>query len=194
MRLEAEVPAGARPQLPIVRKGDQSMHQHKMRPMFRRGISALVVPALLLLAAPAVATAGAESHTINLHGLIDTISSKGNAAAAAPGATETDSGVLTGTISGKSTRVALYQYATWGSGLTLTSKGVAFDPDGSIRFEHSDKFVGATRGTLSWSGTVTATGGTGVYKHAHGSLSTKITTLTSDADAVTISMVGTLKY
>jgi hypothetical protein len=160
--------------------------------MFKRGISTLVVPALLLLAAPAVATANAKSHTVNLRGLIDTISSKGTLGT--PGATETDSGILTGTISSKSTQGAFYQYATWGSGLTLTAKGVTFDPNGSIRFKASVKFVPATGGTFSYSGTVTATDGTGVYKHAHGSLSAKGTTLTSDPDAATISMAGTLKY
>lgn len=68
-----------------------------------RNITLLVVPALVLLAAPAVAgaSADAKSHPVNLRGLIDTISSKGTTGT--PGATETDSGIFGGTISGRST-------------------------------------------------------------------------------------------
>jgi hypothetical protein len=165
-----------------------------MRIIFRRAISALIVPALLLLAAPALATASAaaKSHKVNLNGVIDTVASKG--ATGTPGATETDVAILAGTISGKSTRGALYQYSTWGSGLTLTGNGVVFDPNGSIRFKTSAKFVPASGGTATYSGTVTATGGTGAYKHVHGTLRTSGTTLTSDPDAATINVSGTLRY
>jgi hypothetical protein len=162
--------------------------------MFKRGISALVVPALLLLTASAVAaaSAGAQSHTVNLRGLIDTISSTGTIGS--PGATETDTGILSGTISGKSTKGAFYQYSTWGSGLMLTAHGVVFDPNGSIRYKLSAKFVPASGGRLSYSGPVTATGGTGVYENVHGRLTTSGTTLKADPDAATISMKGTLTY
>jgi hypothetical protein len=165
----------------------------KEKDMFKRRISTLVVPALLLLVGPAIATASAtKRHKVKLSGLIDTLSSKG--ATGVPRATETDSGILTGTISGKPTRGAFYQSATWGSGLTLTGKGVAFNPKGSIRFKASVKFVPASGGTFSYSGKVTATGGTGIFKGARGTLSTSGTTLTSDPDGATIKMTGTLKY
>lgn len=162
--------------------------------MFRRAISALVIPALLLLAAPALAAAGTavKRHKVSLSGLIDTVASKG--ATGTPGATETDVAILAGKVSGKSTRGALYQHSTFGSGLTLTGNGVVFDPNGSIRFKTSVKFVPASGGTFKYSGTVTATGGTGVYKHVHGTLSTSGTTLTTDSDAATFNVSGTLRY
>ena len=76
----------------------------------------------------------------------------------------------------------------------LTAKGVVFDPNGSIRVKLSAKFVPGSGGTFSYSGTVTATGGTGIYKHAHGTASTSGTTLTSDPDAATFNVTGTFKY
>ena len=161
--------------------------------MFKRGISALVVPALLLLAAPALATASAaKGHKVNLSGLIDTLSSTGTTGV--PGSTETDAGMLIGTISGKPTRGAFYQSVGWGSGLTLTGKGVAFDPNGSLRVKVSAKFVPASGGVFSYTGKATATGGTGVFKDAHGTLTISGTSLTSDPDAATVNMTGTLKY
>lgn len=90
--------------------------------------------------------------------------------------------------------MAFYQYATFGSGLTLTGNGVAFDPSGSIRFKVPAKFAPAAGGTVSYAGTFTATGGTGIYKDAHGTLSISGTTLTSDPDGATFNESGTLKY
>jgi hypothetical protein len=161
--------------------------------MFRRAISALLVPASLLLTAPALAaaSAAAKSQKVNVSGEIDTLSSKGPTGV--PGATETDAGILAGTISGKPTHGAFYQYATFRPGLTLTATGVVFDPSGSIRYKLSAKFVPVSGGTLKYTGTVTATGGTGVFTNAHGVLSASGTTLTSDPDAATISITGTLK-
>jgi hypothetical protein len=49
-------------------------------------------------------------------------------------------------------------------------------------------------GTFSYSGTITATGGTGVYKNVHGTASANGTTLTSDPDAGTFNITGTFKY
>jgi hypothetical protein len=162
--------------------------------MFRRGISAFVVPALLLLAVPGLASArtATKSHKVNVSGYIDTVTSNG--ATGVPGSTETDAGIFAGTISGKSTKGAFYQNSTWGSGLMLTAKGVVFDPQGSIRVKLSAKFVPGSGGTFSYSGTVTATGGTGVYKHVHGTASTSGKTLTSDPDAATFNVTGTFKY
>jgi hypothetical protein len=48
--------------------------------------------------------------------------------------------------------------------------------------------------TFSYSGTVTATGGTGVYENVHGTASTSGTTVTSDPDAATFNVTGTFKY
>jgi hypothetical protein len=162
--------------------------------MFRRGISAFVVPALLLLAMPGLASArtATKRHKVNVSGYIDTVTSNG--AIGVPGSTETDAGIFAGTISGKSTKGAFYQNSTWGSGLTLTAKGVVFDPQGSIRVKLTTKFVPGSGGTFSYSGTITATGGTGVYKHVHGTASTSGKTLTSDSDAARFNVTGTFTY
>lgn len=162
--------------------------------MSRRGISVFVVPALLLLAMPGLASArtAAKRHKVNVSGYIDTVTSKGTTGV--PGSTETDAGLFAATISGKPTKGAFYQNSTWGSGLMLTAKGVVFDPNGSIRVKLSAKFVPGSGGTFSYSGTVTATGGTGVYKNAHGTARTSGTTLTSDPDAATFNVTGTFKY
>jgi hypothetical protein len=162
--------------------------------MLRRSISAFVVPALLLLAIPAIAGAliATKSHKVNVSGHIDTVTSKG--AIGVPGSTEADTGLFTGTVSGKSTKGAFYQNATWGSGLMLTANGVVFDLNGSIRYKLSAKFAVATGGTFTYAGTITATGGTGAFKNAHGTLSTSGTTLTSDPDAATFNITGKLKY
>ena len=76
----------------------------------------------------------------------------------------------------------------------LTANGVVFDPSGSIRVKLLAKFVAGSGGTFSYSGTVTATGGTGIYKNVHGTASTSGTTLTSDPDAATFNVTGTFKY
>lgn len=162
--------------------------------MLRRCISAFMVPALLLLAIPAVAGAltAPKSHKVNVSGYIDTVTSKG--ATGVAGSTETDVGLFTGTISGKSAKGAFYQSSTWESGLMLTGNGVVFDPNGSIRYKLSAKFVPGTAGTFTYSGTITATGGTGAFKNAHGTASTSGRTLTSDPDAATFNITGKLKY
>jgi hypothetical protein len=54
--------------------------------------------------------------------------------------------------------------------------------------------VPGSGGTLSYHGTVTATGGTGVYKHVDGTVSTSGTTLTSDPRAATFNVTGAFKY
>ncbi|MBV9421475.1 MAG: hypothetical protein JOZ98_01060 [Solirubrobacterales bacterium] len=63
--------------------------------MFKRGILALVVQALLLLVAPTLAAASAagKSHEVNLRDL-DMVSSTGTLGL--PGAIETDAGTLAG--------------------------------------------------------------------------------------------------
>jgi hypothetical protein len=104
--------------------------------MFKRALAALVVPAWLAAAAPglAAARAGGTSHKVSLSGLIDTISSKGTLGT--PGATETDAGILAGTISGKPTgQAAFYQNAVWVSGLRLKATGATSDANGSVRFK-----------------------------------------------------------
>jgi hypothetical protein len=165
--------------------------------MFKRSLSALLVPALLLLAAPALAAAGTagESHKVDVKGLLDTISSKGPAGVA--GATETDAGVLAGTASGKSIgHGVFYQNATWKSAAQVTATGAIFDAQGSVRFKLAAKFLPgpAGSGTLTYSGTARARGGTGAFTNAHGTLRVSGTTLTSDPDAATIKLTGTLTY
>lgn len=162
--------------------------------MFRRGISAFAVPALLLLAMPGLASArtATKSHKVNVAGYIDTVTSTG--ATGVPGTRETDAGLFAGTISGKPIKGAFYQNSTWGSGLMLTATGVVFDPSGSIRVKLTAKFVPGSGGRFTYSGTVTANGGTGAYKNAHGTARTSGTTLTSDPDAATFNLTGTLKY
>jgi hypothetical protein len=110
------------------------------------------------------------------------------------GSTETDAGVFTGTISGKSTKGAFYQDSTWGSGLTLTGKGVVFNPDGSVRFKATAKWAPGCAGMFTYSGTITATGGTGAFKSAHGTADISGTTLTSNPDAATFHLTGRFKY
>jgi hypothetical protein len=153
----------------------------------------LAAPAL---AAPALAAtrAAGKRHGVSLSGLIDTVSSKGTLGT--PGATETDAGILAGTISGKPTgQGAFYQNAIWESGPRLKATGAAFDANGSVRFKLTAKFVaGSTAGTFRYSGTATVTSGAGAFKNAHGTLKVTGTTLTSDPDAATIDMTGTLKY
>jgi hypothetical protein len=164
--------------------------------MFKRARAALVVPALLAAAAPALAASSAAgtSHKVGLSGLIDTVSSKGTLGA--PGATETDAGILAGTISGKATaRGAFYQNAVWESGLRLKATGAFFDANGSVRFKLTAQFgAGPTPGTFSYTGTATVTRGAGAFRNAHGTLNVSGTTLTADPDAATINMAGTLKY
>ena len=58
----------------------------------------------------------------------------------------------------------------------------------------SAKFVPASGGVFSYTGKATATGGTGVFKDAHGTLTISGTSMTSDPDAATVNMTGTLKY
>jgi hypothetical protein len=161
--------------------------------MFKRSIAVLVPVLLLALPAVAGASPAANSHTVKLAGLIDTISSKG--ATGVPGSTESDAGTSTGTISGKPTGTsAFYIQASWGSGLKLTGNGTAFYAAGSVRFKLAAKFVPASGGTATYTGTLNVTGGTGAFKGAHGTLSTSGTTLTSDPDAATIKVTGKLKY
>jgi hypothetical protein len=165
--------------------------------MFKRGISAPVVPALLLFCAPALAatSAAGKSHKVDLSGLIDTVSSKGTVGVA--GATETDAGTIAGAISGKATgQGAFYQNVTWRPGLQLLATGAAFDASGSVRFKLTAKFVAGPAGakTLTYSGTATVTGGTGAFTNAHGTLTVSGVTLTADPDAATIKMTGTLTY
>ena len=168
---------------------------HASQPPSRVGhtatTSGLSRPHALASRAPAGRTA-TKSHKVNVSGYIDTVTSNG--ATGMPGSTETDGGIFTGTISGKSTKGAFYQNSTWGSGLMLTAKGVIFDPKGSIRFKASTKFVAGSGGTFSYTGTVTATGGTGLYRRVHGTVSTTGTTLTSDPHAATFNVTGTFKY
>jgi hypothetical protein len=154
-----------------------------------------VIPTLALLAvvpAFAGATTHATSHKVKLSGLIDTLSSTGTVGVA--GSKETDTGLLSGTISGKSVTGAFYQTVTWGSGLTLKGNGMAFDPNGSLRATVAAKFT-ISGATESYTGTIKVTGGTGAYKGAHGTLqaSGKAPTA-SDPDAATINISGTLKY
>jgi hypothetical protein len=161
--------------------------------MFKRGIAVLVPVLLLVLPAVAGASPAANSHTVKLAGLIDTVSSKG--ATGVQGSTETDAGISTGTISGKPTGTsAFYLHAIWGSGLKLTGNGTAFYAVGSVRFKLAAKFAPASGGGFTYTGTITVTGGTGAFKRAHGSLGTSGTTLPSDPDAATINATGTLKY
>jgi hypothetical protein len=82
--------------------------------MFRRGMATFVVPTLLLLAVAGLASAriATKSHKVNVSGYIDTVTSNG--ATGAPGSTETDAGIFSGTISGESTKGAFYQNSTWG--------------------------------------------------------------------------------
>jgi hypothetical protein len=161
--------------------------------MFKRGIAVLVPVLLLALPTVAGASPAAKSHRVSLTGLIDTVTSHG--ILGTPGATEGDVGSVGGTISGKPTGGgAFYQNSFWGSGLKLTATGTAFDAAGSIRFKSVTKFTPASGGTFSYTGTVTVTGGTGVFKGARGTLSESGTTLTSDPDAATINLVGKLKY
>jgi hypothetical protein len=150
----------------------------------------------VLVAVPALAGAKshAKSHTVKFSGLIDTLSSTG--AVGVPGTKETDSGILDGTVSGRSVgRAAFYQTATWGSGLTLAGKGRVFGTLGSIKFKATAKFTVNSNNTDSYTGTLTATGGTGLYKNAHGTVQISgLAPAAGDPDGATISLTGKIKY
>src|SRR6516165_7983910 len=113
--------------------------------MFKRSIAVLVPVLLLALPAVAGASPAAKSHQVKLAGLIDTISSNGPTGA--PGATESDVGSSTGTISGKPTgRSVFYLHAVWGSGLKLTGAGTAFYAVGTVRFKLAATFTPTSGG------------------------------------------------
>ncbi len=163
--------------------------------MFKRIVVVVAVFAAQF-AVPAVGGAKhlTKSHTVKLSGLLSTLSTTGTAAV--PGTKETDAGILDGKIAGRSQgRAAFYQTATWGSGLTLTAKGTVFNSLGSVRYKLSVKFTLNPNATQSYSGKLIVTGGTAVYRKAHGTLQISGNAPTpADPVGATVSLVGKLSY
>ena len=161
--------------------------------MRKRSVVALGGLALLVsVLAPAGVSPAATRHSVVLNGVLDTVSSTGPVGVA--GTKETDAGIFSGTISGKPTKGAVYQTATWGPGLTLTATGSAFDASGSIRGRASAKFTTHPGGALTYTSTLTVTGGTGRYKNAHGTLRLSGAVLLSDSDAASLHLAGSITY
>lgn len=161
--------------------------------MFKRSLFAIVSLAVLVGAlAFAGASPAATTHKVALSGVIDTVSSSGPDGVT--GTKETAAGIFSGTISGKPTKGASYQTATWGPGLTLTGKGVALTASGSIRARFSSKFTAQAGGGFSVTSTLTVTGGTGSYKNAHGTLRGSGAVLSSDPDATRFHLTGRISY
>ena len=127
-------------------------------------------------------------------GVIDTLSSTG--AIGVPGTRDTDSGILDGTVSGRSVgRAAFYQTATWGSGLTLVGSGRVFNPLGSIKFKATATWTVHPNATESYIGKLKVTSGTGLYRSAHGTVNvTGSAPADGDSDAATISLTGKITY
>jgi hypothetical protein len=142
----------------------------------------------------AAAADHAKSHTVKFSGLIATLSSTG--AAGVPGTTETDSGILDGTVSGRAVgRAAFYQTSTWGPGLTLAGGGRVFNPLGSIKFNATATWTVNANATESYTGNLEITGGTGFYRNAHGTA--KVTgnaPAAGNSHAATISITGHITY
>jgi hypothetical protein len=163
--------------------------------VFKR-VASVAAVVVTLVAVPAFAGARphAKSHTVKLSGLIDTLSSTG--AVGVPGTKETDSGILNGTVSGRSVGpAAFYQTVTWGSRLTLAGKGRAFNTLGSLAFKVTAKFTVNSNSTESYSGKFTITGGTGLYRNAHGLVQISgIAPTPSDDDGATIRLTGKITY
>ena len=136
----------------------------------------------------------AKSHTLKLSGLIATLSSTG--AAGVPGTTETDSGILDGTVSGRAVgRGAFYQSSTWGPGLTLAGGGRVFNPLGSIRFNATATWTVNANATESYTGKLKITGGTGLYRNAHGTVNvTGNAPADGNSHAATIGITGHITY
>lgn len=171
-----------------------------MKPTARAGAAVLAAVVIALLLMPAASLAGRKvpvvGHHVSLTGTLEAISSTGTIGVA--GTKDTDAGLLDGTVSGSPHwSGALRQVATWGAGLTLTSHGTAFSSSGTLRFTLAGKF---TRGTTSLilSGTLTVIGGTGSYKHAHGTLrvtgAALLSSVASGSPKVTVTLTGTLRY
>jgi hypothetical protein len=171
-----------------------------MKPIARAGAVVLAAGLVALLLIPAAAFGGRKlpvvGHHVSLAGELEAISSTGKIGVA--GTKDTDAGLLDGTISGSPRwSGALRQVATWGAGLTLTSYGTAFSNSGTLRFTLAGKFTaGGT--SLVLTGALTVTGGTGNYKHAHGTLRVTggalLSSVASGSPKVTVTITGTLRY
>lgn len=153
-----------------------------------------VVASLAVTPALAGARLHAKSHTMKFSGVIDTLSSTGPIGV--PGTKDTDSGILDGTVSGRSVgRAAFYQTSTWGSGLTLVGSGRVFNPLGSIKFKATATWTVNLNATESYTGKLKVTGGTGLYRGAHGTVKVAGTApANGDSDAATISLTGKITY
>jgi hypothetical protein len=149
---------------------------------------------LVLLPAFASASPGPKKHQVSFTTKFDAISLSG--AQGAPGTKETDVGIRTGTIDGKSIGIGtLEDTGTWGPGLTFKSKGLSFDTHGSVRFTASLKGTPGAGGKLTFQGTLTVNGGTGRYKGAKATLQvTGSAPLGSDPDTGIIHSAGTATF
>jgi hypothetical protein len=92
-------------------------------------------------------------------------------------------------------RAAFYQTSTWGPGLTLVGSGRVFNPLGSIKFKATATWMVHLNAAESYTGKLKVTGGTGLYRNAHGTV--KVTgdaPADGDSDAATISLTGKITY
>ena len=163
--------------------------------MSKRTVFAIAVVASLAVT-PAFASAKlhAKSHTVKLSGLIETLSSTG--AVGVPGTRDTDSGILDGKLSGRSVgRAAFYQTSTWGPGLTLVGSGRVFNPLGSIKFKATATWTVNPNATESYTGKLKVTGGSGLYRNAHGTVNVAgDAPANGNSNVATISVTGKITY
>jgi hypothetical protein len=152
------------------------------------------VAALTPAAALGRPTPAVSSHRVSLSGEIETLSSTGTIGVA--GVKDTDAGILDGTVSGSPRwSGALRQVVTWGPELSIRARGTAFDAGGTLRFTLVGKFAARSTGGLALTGTLTVTGGTGSYRHAHGSLRvTGVASLAAGSTKSTFDLSGALRY
>jgi hypothetical protein len=153
------------------------------------------VPALVVAAQAKTSSAqGPKKHKVSFTTRFDAVTLSGPQGA--PGTRETDAGVRSGTIDGKSVGVgALEDSGTWGPGLVYHAKGISFDTEGSVNFTTAVKATPGQGGTLTFTGTFTAHGGTGRYTHASGTIAvTGSAPLGSDPDAGILHSSGTVRF
>jgi len=135
-----------------------------------------------------------RSHVVHLSGWIDTVLTTGTIGV--KGTRDTDAGILQGSVSGAPRwNGAIAQVVTWGSGLKITARGTAFDVHGTLRYSISGHFTPSAKAGLVLSGTLTVSGGTGIYARAKGTLRLAGTApVGSDAEDSTFDLSGKLRF
>lgn len=140
----------------------------------RASLAAAGLTSVVLAAATSALAAGHSSpklktHRVNVTTIFSAITLSGPFGA--PGTTEKDAGIQTGTIDGKSIGTgALEDTATWAAGFVLHGKGIAFDTHGTVNVTDTVKATAQHNGTFTLRGTITFHGGTGPYKRITGTI------------------------